>query len=233
MQISCAPLNSLRTISEEDFRRPWPKWAKRAAARVLQLLLPVKTTKQWLECFEGDGPFDTFDSLMEGGWVWGRLARYRVEWREKEPEIYKMFSQWKWIDEITNGPEGLTFKYHEGFEKFLLRRFEKVMGLPLEFQEKFWNYYNTGFGQKLDFRRQDAKAFRIYLFLAMTWPAAQQCTSIRQLHDFLFSIIPQEPCPPGLDPIDFDERQIKWFEKICHRNLGLSLAKRGRPARKR
>jgi len=138
-----------------------------------------------------------------------------------------------WIKEIEIKDGDLKIEHGYGIEEMFADRLKSVLELPTTVQQVFWRSFSKGFGQKLSLRPQDAKAFRTYLFLTITWPQVQKCSSIRELYGRLFRTIAAEPCPDGVDPVDFEERQFKWFEKLCHRNLGLSLRPKGRPKREK
>jgi len=169
--------------------------------------------------------------MFEHGKMWGRMARLAVELREHDPQTFQLLNRNRWVKNISNKNGKFEFEYAEGVFSRVLHHMEDVMGRPANLQIDFWHSFSTSFGKKITFRRQDAKAIRIYLLLLISWPQVQEHTSIRELYDFVFKRIPKEPCLDGADPVDFEERQFKWFEKLCHRNIGLSLAKRGRPTR--
>ncbi len=221
------------TIDEAEFNRPWPRWTKLATARLLQILFPSVAASKWLGCFESKEPLEAVLAVFEGGHLLGRTVRCFTELRENDPQNFQLLSQNRWVKGIRNRDGKVDIEYGEGIYNLVLHCMEDVMHRPAEDQKKFWRSFGSNFGKKLVLRLQDKKAIRIYLFLIVTWPHVQRCTSISELYAYVFKCIPKDPCPPGTDPIDFEERQVKWFEKLCDRNLGLRLAKRGRPAQKK
>src|SRR2546430_1955653 len=62
----------LRHIIEQDLKRPWPKWAKLAAARLLHHLFPNLTATQWMECLESPDPFEKLFAIFDLPWLLGR-----------------------------------------------------------------------------------------------------------------------------------------------------------------
>jgi hypothetical protein len=218
-------------LGNQDFKQPWPRWAKRCAARLLTLLFPITSTQEWLACFESEDAFTALGSKFEDGWFCGRLPRCIAELKQSNPETLGQLSESKWVRNMTLEEGKLKVEYGQGLEGMVLHRMQQILQEPAEVQREFWRSFAKGFDSEFCPRKIDGKAIQIYVWLLLTWPTAQNCVSINDLYDFVFQYVAKEPCPPEIDPVDFEERHHKWFEKLCQRNLGITLAKRGRPAR--
>ena len=228
---TASPEEILKRLKSGDYTKPWPPWAKLAAARLINCFLPALTTERILLCFEKKDPLMLFESTEDFYWLLGKMARCRSDLKTAQPEAFEKLSKTKWLKDFRYENGKLHVEHGYGFENLISQQIAEIFELPTEKQAVALGALNRGFSSELSLRPQDAKAVRIYLFLILMWPVVQNFTSIRELYDFVFSSIPKEPCPSDMDPIDFEERQFKWFEKLCHRNLGLSLAKRGRPVK--
>jgi hypothetical protein len=196
-----------------ELMQPWPTWAKKAAGRLLNILLPSISANDWMEFFDtADSRLAAFEKLVEHPRVQGRFARFLAECKEHAPDEFAKF----FLPEraIERDPRA----------KMLFQ----ASNLPVEQQAVFWREFAAGFATK-PFRDSDAKVMRIYLIVTLFWPWIRPCGSIREVYNLVFSLIPKEPCPADRDPVDHEERIFKWFEKICQRSLGLQLRQRGRP----
>lgn len=219
----------IQVAVESEFKKHRPKWAKLAGARFLHILFPKLTAGQWVTCFESTDPIHTMLSIVDLPWFVGRLSRWLPEMRKLDHGSFAFLQRMKWLQEFgIRSNEGNT-QPDQIIEGMILFLMQKALQQESGEQLKFWRSFVKGFERGITPRPQDVKALGVYLFLALNWQEAERCTSIRQLYELIFRKIPQEPCPQGVDPIDFEDRQVKWFEQLCQRNLGLSLAKRGRP----
>ena len=182
-----------------------------------------------MTCFESPDPIQKLLSIVDLPRFLGRLARCLPEMKKLDQGSLAFLEKMKWLQDFRIHDGGIEFQHGQGIEGMILFLMQKTLQQEAADQLVFWRSFVKGFEREVVPRPQDAKALRIYLFLALNWQEAERCTSIRQLYELIFQRIPQDPCPHGVDPVDFEDRQVKWFEQLCQRNLGLSLAKRGRP----
>lgn len=222
----------LAALVELVFKKPRPMWAKMAAARLLHLIMPNLTARRWMECFEAPDPIEKLNAICEFPWFLGRMARVLAEWKTAGQADPAAGEQFKPFQYFTIGESEILLGQGPGVEGLLLTEIQKVLQEPLECQKRFWPAFASGFERDLKPRPQDLKAVEIYWFLAAHWDTATPCKSVRDLYALVSQNVTIPPCPANVDPVDFEERQFKWFEKLCHRNLHVSFGRRGRPPRK-
>ena len=218
-----------QAIVEAEFNKPRPIWSKKAAARLLQLFNPRVSVNQWVGCFENPSNVEKVFSTLDVAWSLGRVLRCLAELKKENPENIGILSRISWLWDSKASTAFSEGGENKSFEEFLHQQIQVVLKQDVKIQNAFWPSFAKGFARKIEPSAKDIKALKVYLFLTFKWEEAQKCTSIRQLFELVFQTIPKEVCPPDVDPIDFEDRQIKWFEQLCQRSLGLSLAKRGRP----
>jgi hypothetical protein len=225
------PISIEQFVGAIDFelKKQRPKWANLALAKVLHIIFPNVTVTRCSNLIENPELVASFFTEKDKPWFLGRIARCLAEIRQIGPANFPFLERIPWI---------LTMKYENGqilptggsgLDEFVNCEIQEVLKTPIEVQEKFWTGFASGFRRSLVPRRQDVKSFIIYIFLATNWVAVEKCPTVRHLYEFVFSKIPKSACPEGTDPVDFEETQVKWFEKLCHRNLKLQLTQPGRP----
>lgn len=204
-----------------------PRWAQLAIARLLHVGFPAITTQNWFRLLKT--PQNIFEELSKDDlpWLLGRVSRALAEMREFGVENLPFLQQLPWL--FTFDPKTNALGGGAGVGGALALILEDVLKQPVRDQLAFWKAFARGFETPLAPRPQDRKAIVIYVVLVLNWREAEKHENIRALYGYVQTKIPKESCPAGTDEIDFEERQLKWFEKLCNRNLGLRLAKRGRP----
>ncbi len=184
-------------------------WAKMAVAKMGRIILPSVPVAHFVKCFEKDKAFDNLSEICSTPSVQGRFARVLMEIKCDWPDVYKQMS--------SQGPP----------PEEIMRCFtDRVVSLPIKEQVGYWKGFSQGFSRPLKFNR-DAKAFRFYLLVIIHWPRIEECRSIREAYELIFAGNPAEPCPPDVDPIDHHDSQVKWFEQLCQRGIGLKLGPHG------
>ena len=223
------PIEQFVAVIDQELKKPRPRWAKLAVAKLLHIVLPNLKVRRCFEFVENPDLVSALFTAAEMPWILGRITRCFAEIRKIGPDHFPFLEKMPWL---------LTLKFENGqilpaggrgLEELVLHEMTGAMQAPIEIQAKFWMEFAKGFKRDVMPRRQDMKSFIVYVFLAINWQAAGECPTVRHLYDFVFSKIPKAGCPAGVDPVDFEETQVKWFEKLCHRNLKLQLAKPGRP----
>lgn len=219
-------------VIESELRQDRPQWAKLAAAKVLHFIIPKIEAREWLKRLGKPELLVESFSPEEMPWLFGRGFRCLAEMKRIGHENFPVLKKAPWLFTMKVEQGRIILDGGKGLEGILLQEFQKALRQPTEFQVSFWRSFADGFERDLSLRTQDVKALIVYVFLATNWREAQKCTTLRELFEFVFSRIPKPQCPPSEDEIDFEERQVKWFDKLCQRNLGISLKQRGRPRQK-
>ena len=223
-------LERFAVLVEAVLRQARPNWSKLAIARVLHLVFPDIGSRDWLLYLEHPDRFLEAFSPSDAPSILGRLARASAEIKKLGYENFPFLQKVPWILNMKIEADGsVAPEGGIGLNEIVKFELGKTLQQTPETQTHFWSSFAKAFARDLKLRRQDMRALAIYIFLAMSWQEVEGCKSIRELYTFVFSKIPKEACRPNMDPIDFEERHFKWFEKLCHRNLRLSLGKRGRP----
>jgi hypothetical protein len=165
---------AIRHLKAGDFQKPWPRWAIRAAARLLNIFFPVRSTRQFMAAMEGTGFVVTLAPLMEDGWIWGRLARGQAELRRYDPAMSELISNSEWLRELKFENGELRCDYGHGLENLILHQIQKNLQQQPQLQAKFWQSFHRGFRHRLVPRSNDAKAVRIYWSIPLILKTGKQ-----------------------------------------------------------
>lgn len=212
----------------------WPPWARRAAARLLCFFVPRLKTRQWESVLQSAEPFAAIERAVEPAWLLGRVNRFLAELKEAQPEMHGWLTKGAFVRQFAPAGTHISEDTDVQIENLFRSQLMQATQLPLAEQKKFWKAFNEGFQARLAPRRQDVQALSVYLLILFHWPRIElECRTLKEVFQFEPALMPTETCPSGVDPVDFEDRRWKWFEKLCQRNLGMSLSRKGRPAGKR
>lgn len=220
----------LNGIIEQFLAEARPAWTTTALARLLNLIFPSVSTKKWLRLLKSREKMLEELCKAELPSLLGRMARVLAEMREEGTDGLPFLKHLPWIFTFNARTGDLTGG--NGLEGAIALMMEEVLKQPAREQEAFFGSYLKAFKIPLVPRRQDTKALWSYAVLVINWREIEKCATIREAFQFFYSQVARPACPKGMDPIDFEEREIKWFDKLCNRNLGLRLKARGRPKKK-
>lgn len=216
-----------------EIQKPRPESAKLAIARLLNFIVPIVPATTWAKCFKAPDPITAMISHVESPWLLGRISRCLAEINAGPGGKLAMLNEMSWLRNIRVQENGLEFRLFEDMDELIALQLREVLKQKASEQEPFWRDFSKGFSRSLTPRRQDLKALPIYFFFAIKSESIGACSTMRELYEVAAKQLPAEPCPPGVDPVDFEDRRFKWFEKLCQRSLGISFKSRGRPALKR
>jgi hypothetical protein len=208
-----------------------PIWSRKALAKFLTLIFPKFPSKKWEACLAKPSKITGLVEILteDEAWVLGRIHRALCEARAEHLWEKPPLTALSWLetgDLETGAPNG------GGFQTVIAKYFEGVVRQPVSAQIKFWKSFSEAYALSITNRQHDSKTVLAYIYVGLWWRDVQQCNSIREAYEKFRQRFTLQPPPPGTDAIDFEDRQLKWFEKLCQRNLSMSLTRRGRPARK-
>jgi hypothetical protein len=71
----------LLKLNRDHFQRPWPRWAKLAAARFLRILFLRFTAAHWMRCFDTGDLYAALEPIFEKWVGLGAIGplQYRIE----------------------------------------------------------------------------------------------------------------------------------------------------------
>lgn len=219
-------------VVERVINEPRPPWARKSLALLLNVIFPKISAQAWSKCLEGENASTRFTAAIEENQAWflGRVARALSEAKTEGLLDKPPFAALPWLN--TFEPKTGATTGGTGFSGFIVEQFQNAVTAPTSTQIVFWRSFADGFEHPVVNRRHDAKTVLGYGVLSVVWRDVQQCNSMREAFDWYRKRFPIDALGQHEDPVDFEERQFKWFEKLCQRNLGLALARRGRPTRR-
>lgn len=208
-----------------------PIWSRKALAKFLTLIFPKFPARKWEACLAKPSKIAGLLEILaeDEAWVLGRIHRALCEARAEHLWEKPPLTALSWLetgDLETGAPIG------GGFQTVIAKYLDGVIRQPVSAQIKFWKSFGEAYALPITNRQHDAKTVLAYIYMALWWRDVQECKLIREVYQKFRARFPLEAPPPGIDAIDFEDRQLKWFEKLCQRNLSMSLTRRGRPARK-
>jgi len=212
-----------------EIQKPRPESAKLATARFLNFIVPIVSASKWRKCFDGPDPISQMVSLVDSPWFLGRLSRCLTEMNADPAGKLAALNQMSWLRDIKIRENGVEFHFIDNFDELIALQLQSVLKQKASEQAVFWRAFSNGFNRALIPRKQDMKALPIYILFTIKWESFGGCQTMRELFEVVAQQLPAEQCPPGIDPVDFEDRQFKWFEKLCQRSLKISFKSRGRP----
>jgi hypothetical protein len=223
--------DQITRVGEALIQEDRPIWSRTALSKLLNLIFPKIPSKRWEVCFGDSSGLDRVLGLLaeDEGWVLGRIHRALAEVRVSGLFAHPLLAELSWMEtaDFSSG----TLEGGGGFSTVVGKRLQIVLRMPPSEQALFWNSFAEAFSLPIA-PRQELKTILAYIFFVIRWREIQKCHTIRESFAEFRKFVPSWPTPSGVDPVDYEEQQMKWFEKISQRSLGLRLRPRGRPSTK-
>lgn len=227
---------------EESLSKRWPDYAVQAAARFLALLIPDSDPRQIASLLKSDDWLEGLGYLFEGGKVVGLMQSLAQAWAADLPadaptfvhQAAAHFKNLKFIKHLRLQDKELVIEHGEGIQELIKKKKQDALDLPSKDLVKYFKDFATGENKRSWLRPQDRRALRVYFLFMLLWPFLEPYRGkpLAQTYRFLKPLLPFPPQKRGEDPIDYEEKNWKWFERICYEKIDYHPKPKGRRARR-